>query len=118
MKKTALFIVLSIILAACSSPTAEDRVKAKMEQKYSLTAAEQLKAETSAKQFFSKQFPAYGGTTKAGMFQECRPTDSNFNGLVTCMGYIPNQQRDTMELITRYCTYREDMVMGCSNEDK
>lgn len=117
MGKIIVFLTLALITAACSS-SPEDKVKAKMSQMHPLTAEEMLKAENSAKQFFNKEFPGPGGEMKKGSFQECRPSDSNFNGLVTCMGYVPSQQHTTMQLVTRYCTYRDDMVMGCSNEDK
>lgn len=115
-KMIAVSMLLLLFVAACSS-SPEDKVKDKMKQMHPLTSEEQLKAENSAKQFFNKDFPAVGGVKK-GMFQECRPSDSNFNGLVTCLGYIPNQRHDIMDMATRYCTYSADMVMGCSNEDK
>lgn len=121
MKKGILYLAALAIcftFVGCDSGSPADKVKAKADQKYQLTAEEALKAENSAKTFFSKTFPAGGTETKQGMFQECRPSDSNFNGLVTCMGYVPNIKSGQMELITRYCNYRADMVLGCSNEDK
>lgn len=108
----------TLFVTGCESRSAEDKVKASVEEtKYSLKAEERLLAETNAKQFFNKDFPAFGGAMKKGVFIDCRPTDSNFNGLVTCNGFLPSQKNELMETTVRYCGYQPKIV-GCTNEDK
>jgi len=72
----------------------------------------------NAKTFFEKEFPVIVNgqrSTDRGVFLECRPSDSNFNGLVTCKGQVPQINGGFRE-ITRYCGYTPDLV-GCSDED-
>jgi hypothetical protein len=104
-------------VAACGQKTADEKINEQIKDKlHSLTAEERLMAETNAKQFFNKQFPAKDGEMKPGVWTECKPSDSNFNGLVTCSGYVPSQVKDIMDVVTRYCGYTKDLV-GCSTED-
>ncbi len=52
------------------------------------------------------------------MLNNCRPSDSNFNGKVSCTGYVPNPlgapkpYRDE----TVYCGYNTTII-GCSDKD-
>lgn len=124
MKKiiTALFISLSIILAlpGCGEKqTAEQKIQAQVKDKvHALTADERPRATANAKTYFEKEFPvASNGQLgkERGVFNECRPSDSNFNGLVTCKGLVP-QINGGFKEITRYCGYTPDLV-GCSDED-
>lgn len=128
MKNTSRFasilfiMALAIGLAACSKQSVEERVKANItEGVHALTAEERQLAETNAKQFYNRSFPngqdAAGElTTAKGMFLDCRPSDSNTNGLVTCHGIMPKMKGGFDDKSTRYCGYRPEMV-GCSDED-
>lgn len=118
-------IVMSIGLAACGEKkTAQDKVTEHLTKSgsiHALTADERQLAETNAKQFFNRSFPngkdAAGElTTAKGMWLDCRPSDSNSNGLVTCHGILPKLSGGFDDKATRYCGYRPELV-GCSDED-
>lgn len=116
----ALFAALTAFhLVGCDSRTAEQKIEAQIKENiHALTADERPLAQANAKAYFEKEFPVEkdGGLTKErGSFLECRPSDSNFNGLVTCKGLVPNVKGGFKE-VTRYCGYRPDLV-GCSDED-
>lgn len=107
-------------LAGCETGSAEDKIKKQVtENVHALTADERPLAQTNAKSYFEKEFPVQtreGSLTKErGSFLECRPSDSNFNGLVTCKGLVP-QLGGGFKEVTRYCGYRPELV-GCSDED-
>lgn len=115
----ALALAIAVSLCACS-PSAEEKIKAQVQDKvHALTADERLLAETNAKQYFNKEFPtldqAGKNSTDRGVYLECRPSDSNFNGMVTCKGIVPQLAGGRKE-ITRYCGYTPGLV-GCSDED-
>lgn len=126
MKKSLLFVsILAIALAqaGCSKPSVEDKVKENITSGiHSLTADERQLAETNAKQFYNRSFPNGKDektgelTTAKGMFLDCRPSDSNANGLVTCHGIMPKMNGGFDDKATRYCGYRPELV-GCSDED-
>lgn len=85
-----------------------------------MTADERQLAEINTKQFFNKEFPVVDPITNQltkvnGMWTECRPSDSNKNGMVTCCGMIPDVKNGFKET-TRYCGYRKELV-GCSGQD-
>lgn len=110
-------LIFTATLAACGKADPGANVdKAITSGVYALNAEERQLAETNAKQFYNKQWPAKGGDMKPGIWTECRPSDSNTNGLVTCSGFIPSQTQDVMATVTRYCGYRKELV-GCSTED-
>lgn len=116
----AAFMVGVAGLAACGSKTAEEKIAQQITQNvHALTSDERPLAQTNAKAFFEKEFPVQtkdGSLTKErGSFLECRPSDSNFNGLVTCKGLVP-QLAGGFKEVTRYCGYRKELV-GCSDED-
>lgn len=101
-------------LTACGEKqTAEDKTNAQVSKVHALTDEERALAIGNAKSFFERPWAPAGG--KNGQFIACRPSDSNFNGLVTCTGFIP-QPDGTMPEVKRYCGYRADLV-GCSDED-
>lgn len=109
-----------VCLTACGSKTAEEKIAQQITQNvHALTSDERPLAQTNAKAFFEKEFPVQtkdGSLTKErGQFLECRPSDSNFNGLVTCKGLVP-QLAGGFKEVTRYCGYRKELV-GCSDED-
>lgn len=116
--KYTLIALAALTLAACAKEeTAEQKIQAQVKDKmYALNADERLMAQANAKNYFEKAWPGPGGAPKVGMFTSCRPSDSNFNGLVSCFGFLPNQQTDVMVETKRYCGYRPDLV-GCSDED-
>ena len=120
MKKNLLIIsLLAIALSACSQQTGEEKVKRQIEDKtHSLTADERPKAQANAKAYYEKEFTVIVNGVRGlerGVFLECRPSDSNFNGLVTCKGQVP-QINGGFKEVTRYCGYTPTLV-GCSDED-
>jgi hypothetical protein len=107
-------LIATLFVAACGEKqTAEQKVKAQVSNVHALTDEERALVNANAKAFFERPWAPAGG--KQGQFIACRPSDSNFNGLATCTGFIP-QPDGTMPEIKRYCGYRADLV-GCSDED-
>lgn len=114
----ALAVALVALLSGCGK-TAEDKIRQQVQDsQHSLTAEERGLAEINAKQYFEKEFPVSRDgklMRERGAFLECRPMDSNFNGLVTCRGKVPTDAGGYQD-ITRYCGYRKELV-GCSDVD-
>lgn len=110
--------MMALALAACGK-SAEEKIQAQVKDKvHALTADERPRATANAKTYFDKEFPVIiAGVrgTERGVFLECRPSDSNFNGLVTCKGQVP-QINGGFKEVTRYCGYTPELV-GCSDED-
>lgn len=107
-------LAAAAIMAACGpAPTAEEKTAKQVSSVHALTDEERALGNSNAKAFFERPWAPAGG--KSGQFIACRPSDSNFNGLVTCTGFIP-QPDGTMPEVKRYCGYRPDLV-GCSDED-
>ena len=119
MKKLLAVVIIGLSVTACGSKSAEDKIVQQVtESVHALTADERPLAQANAKAFFEKEFPVQkdGSLGKErGSFLECRPSDSNFNGLVTCKGLVP-QVAGGFKEVTRYCGYRKELV-GCSDED-
>lgn len=121
MKITHTLFALAIAagLAACGKQTAEQKITRQVEDSvHALTPDERTLAQTNAKAYFEKEFPVDRAgrlERERGAFLECRPSDSNFNGLVTCKGMVP-QQAGGFKEVTRYCGYMPKLV-GCSDED-
>ena len=114
MKKIVLILAACISISACGQQTAEQKINQQVNEKvHALTADERQLAMINAKAFYEKEWAIYDN--KRGMVTECRPSDSNFNGLVTCTGMVPNQRSGYSE-VKRYCGYTKDLV-GCSDED-
>jgi hypothetical protein len=117
-----MILSLSMGLTACGKQTVEQRVSANIKDGvHALTSEERQLAETNAKQFYNRSFPngtdvAGELTTAKGMFLDCRPSDSNANGMVTCHGIMPKMKGGFDDKSTRYCGYRPELV-GCSDED-
>lgn len=120
--KFTVALVAVMALAACNKASIEEKVKQNItEGVHALSAEKRQLAETNAKQFFNRSFPngkdAAGElTTAKGMFLDCRPSDSNTNGMVTCHGILPKMTGGFDDKATRYCGYRPELV-GCSDED-
>jgi len=108
-----------ISLSGCSDKSAQEKIDEQVsEAVHSLTAEERVLAEINAKQYFEKEFPTVSGDTIKkvnGAFLECRPSDSNFNGMVTCRGKVPVDNGGFSD-VTRYCGYTKALV-GCSDQD-
>lgn len=117
--KFASIAALSLSLAACSNQSGEERIKEQItERSHALTADERPRAQANAKSYYEKEFPVILNGVRGserGVFLECRPSDSNFNGLVTCKGQVP-QINGGFKENTRYCGYTPTLV-GCSDED-
>lgn len=122
MKYSVLLAALmaSVVMMGCSDQTTEEKIQTQISEKvHALTADERTMVQTNAKQFFEKEFPVQtqdGALSKErGVFLECRPSDSNFNGLATCKGMVP-QFNGGFKEVGRYCGYTPKLV-GCSDED-
>ena len=116
----ALIVVSVMFITGCQPQTADQRIKAQIEDNvHSLSAEERILAETNAKQFFNREFPQMQSgamSTARGVWLDCRPSDSNYNGLVTCHGVMPKVNAGFDDKSTRYCGYTPKL-MGCSDED-
>ena len=120
MKKILIVALAAVFVSACSSKSGEEKIRQQVtENMHALTADERPLAQTNAKAYFEKEFPVQGKdgslSKERGAFLECRPSDSNFNGLVTCRGMVP-QFNGGFKEVTRYCGYRKELT-GCSDED-
>jgi uncharacterized lipoprotein YehR (DUF1307 family) len=118
MKKTMYFviaIVMSFMLMACGqeTKTAEDKVKEQTNKVYSLNADERNLAKINSSSYFDREW--IQANNKRGQHVSCRPSDSNFNGLVSCTGMMP-QPNGTYAEEKMYCGYKPELV-GCSDED-
>lgn len=113
MKFKTFFVVIAMLLATACSKTAEQKIEDNVNSGvHALTVDERPMAQMNAKAFYEKEFPVeHDGTLtrERGAFLECRPSDSNFNGLVP-------QRKGGFQEVTRYCGYRKELV-GCSDQD-
>jgi protein involved in sex pheromone biosynthesis len=121
MKKALSLAICALFALAACSKSAGDKIKEQISEKvHALTADERQLAETNAKQFFNREFPqqqADGSMGAArGVFLDCRPSDSNYNGLVTCHGVMPQVKGGFNDKAMRFCGYTPKLV-GCSDED-
>lgn len=103
------------MLVGCGEPkTAEQKVKDNVSAAvYVLTPEDRQRAEANAKTYFNKEWVIANG--QRGQFNNCKPTDSNFNGMVSCYGYVP-QPNDTFKEEMMYCGY-DGKINGCSPDD-
>lgn len=124
MKKVIAVLLTTLmamaLLGGCTAKSADEKIAEQItENVHALTADERPLAQMNAKAFFEKEFPVQGDdgslSRERGSFLECRPSDSNFNGMVTCKGLVP-QLNGGFKEVTRYCGYRKELV-GCSDED-
>ena len=108
-------VLISSLVVACSPPkTAEEKIKQKTEESvYSLTADDRQRASINARAYFEKEWVI--ANNQRGMLNECRPSDGNFNGMVTCSGFVPSQKGGFSEQ-KRFCGYTVKLV-GCSDKD-
>lgn len=112
MKKLLLAaVVAAISLSACSKK--EDSV-------YAMSAEEKQRAVVNAQAYFrNAAWPVIEAegkdTLKPGIFNNCRPTDSNSNGKVSCSGKTPSYKGGYQD-VTMYCGYN-GKIDGCSDKD-
>ena len=112
MKKQVLFyaMFLALGLSACSKK--EDSV-------YALSAEEKQRAGVNAQAYFrNAAWPVQEegkDVNKTGIFNNCRPTDSNANGKVSCSGKTPAYKGGYQD-VTMYCGYN-GKIDGCSDKD-
>ena len=105
-------------LTGCGGPSAETQVKSQLAKVHPLSDKERALADAGAKKYFNHPWPTNDPAKKTvdGSFIACRPSDSNYNGFVSCTGYKPSVETGALSEITMYCGYREDLV-GCSDQD-
>lgn len=110
----ALIVIgLAFNLTGCGQ-SAEEKIKSATEEKvYSLNADERLRVQANAKAYYEKEWLIAGNAR--GALNECRPTDSNFNGYVSCSGSVPLAGGGYKEQ-KRFCGYTPKVV-GCSDVD-
>ena len=113
MKRVALALAVMALVACGEQKTNEQKVAEQVSSVHALTADERNLATINGKQFFEKEWLPAGGAR--GQLISCRPSDSNFNGLVTCNGFVPTPSGEFVEK-KRYCGYKPELV-GCSDED-
>lgn len=113
MKAILLGAVVALALSACGEQSVEAKRAENMKGIHALTGEERNRAEINARQFYNKARVEAGG--QVGQFNECKPSDSNANGLVSCYGMVPQQGGGFKEVV-RYCGYTPELV-GCSPED-
>lgn len=105
--------LIAMVLPGCGAKSAEDKVKDQMALIHPLTAEERNLADANAKNYFQKEWLPAGN--KRGQLINCKPSDSNNNGLVTCNGYVPTPAGTFTETVM-FCGYRPELT-GCSNTD-
>jgi|GEM_PF-2730069 len=116
-------MMAAVMVFGCGKKTAEQKVQETVSNVHALTAEERTLAEINAKKYFEKEWPVQkkqsDGTItlekERGALVNVRPSDSNFNGLVTAVGMIP-QQNGGFKEIKVFCGYKPELV-GCSDED-
>jgi hypothetical protein len=118
-----LLVVLCGLFSGCQEKTAQEKVKAVSSKIYALTADEMNIATVNAQQFFGKEWPTKDNlgadARKRGLLVMVRPSDSNFNGLVTCIGKIPKIEGG-FDDVTVYCGYQDQKnggFLGCNDQD-
>jgi len=108
--------LLSVSILSCGKPpTATEQIQKNLSNVYPLTDEERALADANAKKYFEQVWPVNQGEPKQGKKLNCRPTDSNKNGLISCTGYVVNLKGEYVEK-TVYAGYRPDVV-GVSDQD-
>ena len=124
MNKIVIFALLAVaVFSAGCKKSAAEKVAATVANVHALNADERTLAEINAKRYFEKEWPvqrreADGNivlTKERGALVNVRPSDSNFNGLVTSVGMVP-QQNGGFKEVKVFCGYKPELV-GCSDED-
>jgi hypothetical protein len=97
-------LMLSAFSVSCSANTPEEKREKQASAVYTLTDSELDIANANAKAFFEKTLNVNGSSVK-GTLLNCRPTDSNFNNLVSCNGYVPDPNTGSLYTATIYARY-------------
>jgi hypothetical protein len=118
MKKLYIYVMtiaLAFVTVACSDPqTADQKVAAQTSKVYALNADERNLAKINSASYFEREWVQAKGNR--GQHVSCRPSDSNFNGFVSCTGMMPQPDGTTYKEKKMYCGYKPELV-GCSDED-
>lgn len=113
MKQTLLLTCLTLALGLSACAKKEASV-------YALNAEEKQRAVVNAQAYFrNAAWPVQDSegkdVLKSGIFNNCRPTDSNANGKVSCSGKTPSYKGGYQD-VTMYCGYN-GKIDGCSDKD-
>lgn len=108
-----LILAVAFMLTACGNESSDDKVKDQTSKVYALNADERNLASSNAKSYFNIEF--INANNAKGQFLNCNPSDSNFNGYVTCNGLLP-MPNGTYKETTMYCGYKPELI-GCSKTD-
>lgn len=111
-----LYVVLALVigLSACTKQSTEEQINEQItESVHALTAEERQAAQINGKSYFEKEWIT--ADNQRGQLNNCRPSDSNKNGMVSCFGFVPKQGGGYAEKKV-FCGYRPELV-GCSDED-
>ena len=111
-------IVVSIltILTACGE-TPEQQLKTQESKVHTLSPEQLNIANANAKAYFEQLWPFSDSNSDRkeakGKLLNCRPTDSNFNNLVSCTGYVV----DTNGVLQPATIYSRYVGQGTSDQD-
>jgi hypothetical protein len=105
--------LIGLVAAACGPQTAEQKREKQAQNVYTLTDQELAIANSNGKAYFEKTLTVDGKNVK-GQLLNCRPTDSNFNNLVSCNGYLPDPNTGSLFSATIYARYDGE---GVSDQD-
>ena len=110
------FSLMPILSGCAPEKSAEEKIATAVKDKqYPLTADERKMAKTNAATYFEQQWLA--GDNRRGQVTNCRPSDSNANGYVSCYGIIPADGPTGYKAETRmFCAYRPELV-GCTEKE-
>lgn len=127
MKRVGVYSIIALVgvaLVGCSEPkTVEQKITESQEKVYNLTPEERNLAKTNAKAYYEQPRVEAGG--RVGSLVECKPSDSNANGIVSCYGMVPKPDKINNDGTTtpqgfveekRYCGYRPEKV-GCQRSE-
>ncbi len=80
--KAIYVMALALLLVACEQQSGEQKVKETTAKVLALDADQRSLAAINAKSYFEREWIQAGNNR--GQFVNCRPSDSNFNGMVSC----------------------------------
>lgn len=114
------------LAAGCAEKTADQRAaelqKAEAQKTktsdglHALTSEEMIRAVANAKEYFANTAWPVNNVPSSGIYNNCRPTDSNHNGKVSCSGKTPGTEGKSWTNVTVYCGYN-GQILGCSDKD-
>ena len=117
-------VLAGYFVTACAEPkSVEQKIEDSQAKVYNLTPDERNMAKTNAKAYFEQ--PRIEASGKTGTMTECKPSDSNTNGLVSCFGMVPKPDKINSDGTVvpqgyveekRYCGYRPEKI-GCQRSE-